>query len=197
MLKIGLTGGIGSGKSTVSDIFRVLGIPVYNADKQAKTLMEQDPGLRAKVTDLFGPEAYAGGQLNRKWIADIVFNDRYQLERLNAIVHPAAISAGEAWALEQNTAYVVKEAALFFEAGSAAGLDYIIGVYTPKHLRIQRVMQRDGLSRDAVLQRMAQQIQEEIKMRLCDFVIVNDEQQLLIPQVLRLHEQFIKESYDR
>ncbi len=197
MLKIGLTGGIGSGKSTVSDIFKVLGIPVYNADKQAKTLMEQDPGLRAKVTDLFGPEAYAGGHLNRKWIADIVFNDRYQLERLNAIVHPAAISAGEAWALEQNTAYVVKEAALFFEAGSAAGLDYIIGVYTPKHLRIQRVMQRDGLSRDAVLQRMAQQIQEEIKMRLCDFVIVNDEQQLLIPQVLRLHEQFIKESYDR
>lgn len=197
MLKIGLTGGIGSGKSTVSDIFRVLGIPVYNADIQAKSLMEQDPDLRAKVTDLFGAEAYADGHLNRKWIADIVFHDRYQLERLNAIVHPAAISAGEAWAEEQSTAYVVKEAALFFEAGSAAGLDYIIGVYTPKHLRIQRVMQRDGLSREAVLQRMAQQIQEEIKMRLCDFVIVNDEQQLLIPQVLRLHEQFIKESYDR
>lgn len=194
MLRIGLTGGIGSGKSTVACIFKVLGIPVFDADANARQLMETDPGLQSGITSLFGGKAYEAGRLNRKWIADIVFNDPFQLEKLNALVHPVAIEAGEKWAGKQKAAYVIKEAALFFEAGSTEGMDYIIGVYAPQHIRINRVMKRDAVSRDEVISRMKRQIQEEIKMRLCDFVILNDDQHLVIPQVLQLHAQFLQEA---
>jgi dephospho-CoA kinase len=194
VLKIGLTGGIGSGKSTVAGIFKVLGIPVFDADANARQLMETDKTLQSGIVALFGDKAYEDGRLNRKLIADIVFNDPFQLEKLNALVHPAAINAGESWAKKQNAIYVIKEAALFFEAGSTEGMDYIIGVYAPQHIRINRVMKRDSISREEVMSRMKRQIQEEIKMRLCDFVILNDDQHLVIPQVLQLHEQFIKEA---
>lgn len=194
MLKIGLTGGIGSGKSTVAGIFKVLGIPVFDADANTRQLMETDVSLQSGIVNLLGDKTFENGRLNRKWIADIVFNDPFQLEKLNALVHPAAIRAGEQWANQQNAAYVIKEAALFFEAGSTEGMDYIIGVFAPQHIRINRVMKRDGVTRDEVLSRMKRQIQEEIKMRLCDFVILNDDQHLVIPQVLQLHEQFLKEA---
>jgi len=194
VLKIGLTGGIGSGKSTVAGIFKVLGIPVFDADANTRQLMETDVSLQSGIVNLFGDKAFENGRLNRKWIADIVFNDPFQLEKLNALVHPAAIRAGEQWANQQNAAYVIKEAALFFEAGSTEGMDYIIGVFAPQHIRINRVMKRDGITRDEVLSRMKRQIQEEIKMRLCDFVILNDDQHPVIPQVLQLHEQFLKET---
>lgn len=194
MLKIGLTGGIGSGKSTVAGIFRVLGIPVFDADANTRSLMETDSELQTGILSLFGDKAYEDGKLNRKWIADIVFNDPFQLEKLNALVHPATIAAAESWADRQTASYIIKEAALFFEAGSSEGMDYIIGVYAPQHLRINRVMKRDGFSREEVLSRMNKQIQEEIKMRLCDFVILNDDQHLVIPQVLQLHEKFLDEA---
>ncbi len=197
MLKIGVTGGIGSGKSIVSSIFKVLGIPVFDADAQAKNIMQTDDELKAAVIDLFGDASYHQGQLNRKYIAEIVFKDPAQLEKLNALVHPATIRAGEEWAAKQKSPYTIKEAALFFESGSAEGMDYIIGVYAPQHIRINRVMQRDGVSREEVLDRMKRQIQEEVKMRLCDFVIVNDDQRLLIPQVLQLHHQFMNESKEQ
>ena len=197
MLKIGVTGGIGSGKSIVSSIFKVLGIPVFDADAQAKNIMQTDDELKAAVIDLFGDASYHQGQLNRKYIAEIVFKDPAQLEKLNALVHPATIRAGEEWAAKQKSPYTIKEAALFFESGSAEGMDYIIGVYAPQHIRINRVMQRDGVSREEVLDRMKRQIQEEVKMRLCDFVIVNDDQRLLIPQVLQLHQQFMHESKEQ
>ena len=195
-LRIGLTGGIGSGKSMVAHIFKVLGISVFDADSAAKQVMETNPGLKQSLTETFGAETYANGHLNPKYLANIVFNDRFQLERLNALVHPATIAAAEIWALEQNAPYTVKEAALFFEAGSSMGVDYMIGVYAPQHLRIKRVMDRDGITRDEVIARMQKQIQEEIKMRLCDFVILNDDQNLLIPQVVKLHEQFLEEIKD-
>jgi len=194
MLKIGITGGIGSGKSTVSGIFKVLGIPVFDADTCAKNIMQTDESLKRSVIDLFGEASYQNGQLNRKWIAEIVFKDPAQLEKLNALVHPATIRAAEEWASKQNSPYTIKEAALFFESGSAEGMDYIIGVYAPQHIRINRVMQRDSISREEVLDRMKRQIQEEVKMRLCDFVIINDDQRLLIPQVLQLHQNLIAES---
>jgi dephospho-CoA kinase len=193
-LRIGLTGGIGSGKSMVAGIFKVLGIPVFDADTAAKEVMQTNLALRAAVMEKFGEATYHDGMLDRKYLAGIVFNDPYQLEILNSLVHPYAIAAAEEWAAEQTAPYTIKEAALFFEAGSAIGFDYMIGVYAPQHVRIKRVMDRDHVTRDEVLSRMQRQIQEEIKMRLCDFVIVNDEQQLLLPQVIKLHEQFIKES---
>ena len=191
MLKIGITGGIGSGKSVVSKIFKTMGIPVFDADAVAKNIMQVDDQLKQQVIETFGKDTYKDGVLDRKHLANIVFHDPFQLEKLNAIVHPATIRAAGEWMKKQISDYVIKEAALLFEAGTAGDLDYIIGVYAPMHVRIQRVMQRDGVTRDEVLTRMDRQISEEIKMRLCDFVVKNDGLTMLIPQVLELHEKFI------
>jgi dephospho-CoA kinase len=194
MLKVGLTGGIGSGKTVVANIFRVLGIPVFDADAAAKEIMETDLQLAEKIKAAFGEETYTGDKLNRKILADKVFNDPHQLEKLNALVHPAAIQAGLDWAEQQTTPYAIKEAALMFEAGSAFNLQYVIGVYAPKALRIKRVMERSNLTRDEVLSRMSRQVDDNIKMRLCDFVISNDEQQMVLPQVLSLHQQLLEKA---
>jgi len=192
MLKIGLTGGIGSGKSTVAHIFKCIGIPVFDADAATKKMMEVDATIKSKIITAFGEQSYTiEGKLNRPFIANIVFKDAVQLEVLNAITHPAAINAANIWMAQQQSAYVVKEAALLFEAGTAANLDFIIGVKAPESLRIARVMKRDNVGRQEVLYRMSKQISQEIKMRLCDFVVVNDEQQLLTTQVLALHEQLL------
>lgn len=195
MLKIGLTGGIGSGKSIIANVFRVLGIPVFDADDAAKRIMQVDEILKAGVIEAFGAGAYTNGQLNRKYLANIVFKDTHQLEVLNALVHPATIRAAQQWFEQQQAPYVVKEAALLFEAGTAGDMDYVVGVYAPQHIRIKRVMDRDKVERDDVLNRMSKQINEEMKMRLCDYVIVNDEQQPVIPQVLELHKKFLVTGY--
>jgi dephospho-CoA kinase len=190
-LRIGLTGGIGSGKSTVARIFEVLGIPVYYADAEAKRIMNEDQMLREEIIKHFGKNAYENGQLNSKYLAAIVFNDRQKLDLLNGLVHPATIRDSEYWMKQQTTPYAIKEAALIFESHSQEYLDYVIGVSAPEPLRIHRTMQRDGITRDGVLARMGKQLQEIIKMRLCDFIIHNDEQQLVIPQVITLHEKLI------
>jgi dephospho-CoA kinase len=191
-LKIGITGGIGSGKSTVAKVFETIGIPVYYADDAAKRLMNEDAALQQQITALFGPTAYVQGQLDRKYIAGQVFSDKTKLQQLNAIVHPATIADGERWMQQQTTPYAIKEAALIFESGTQGGLDYVIGVSAPTSLRLLRVMKRDQVDREAVIARMNKQINEIIKMRLCDFIIYNDEQQLVIPQVLDLHEKLVK-----
>jgi len=190
-LKVGLTGGIGSGKTTVAKIFSTLGIPVFDADTAAKNIMNESEELKQKIVEAFGEAAYSNGILNRKYISGIVFNDPLKLEQLNAIVHPVTISMAETWFAKQRTHYVIKEAALMFEAGASAGLDFIIGVSAPQHLRIQRTMQRDKVTREEVLARMNRQIDETMKMKLCDFVLINDEQQLLVPQVVALHEKLL------
>ncbi|MGN6353587.1 MAG: dephospho-CoA kinase [Parafilimonas sp.] len=192
MLKIGLTGGMGSGKTTVSKIFNVLGIPVFYADEAAKTIMNENAALKEGIINLFGKEAYTNDILNRKYISGIVFNDKFKLEQLNALVHPVTIAAADEWANAQSSAYIIKEAALMFESPAAANLDYIIGVYAPQHLRLQRVMDRDNVLREAVLARMNNQLDETIKMKLCDFVIINDEQTAVLPQVLELHKKFLE-----
>ena len=191
VLKVGLTGGIGSGKSTVAQIFEVLGIPVYYADAAAKRLMNENAELRSAVTTIFGEQAYANKILDRKYISSIVFSDPAKLELLNAIVHPATKKDGEAWMQEQTSPYAIHEAALIFEAKVSERLDHVIGVSSPVELRIKRAMERDKVSRDEVLKRMEQQLDEDIKMSKCDYVLINDEQQLLIPQVLGLHEKLI------
>jgi len=193
-MRIGLTGGIGSGKSTVAKIFEVLGIPVFYADTAAKQLMNKDEQLRARLIQLFGEATYENNVLNTKHLADKVFTNPFALEQLNAVVHPATIAAAAQWFAAQRTPYVIKEAALLFEAGTAGGLDMVIGVYAPQHLRIHRSMKRDGLSREQVLHRINRQIDEEIKMKLCDVVFVNDEQQLLVPQVIAFHKKLLEKS---
>lgn len=191
MLKVGLTGGIGSGKTTVAKIFELLGAPVYYADDEARHIMNEDEDLRLSIQNRFGRDAYKNGELDRTYLASKVFHDPFQLEILNALVHPATIRDAARWMSRQNSPYTIKEAALIFESGASEQLDYIVGVYAPAALRIKRTMERNGISHEDVLKRMNNQIDEQIKMKLCDFVVYNDEQQLVIPQVIALHEKLL------
>ena len=188
-LKVGITGGIGSGKTTVARIFEVLGIPVYYADDAARRIMNEDETLKQQVIKHFGDLSYQNGKLNREYIASIVFQDKKKLSILNALVHPATIRNSNMWMKQQTTPYAIREAALIFESGVQGQLDYVIGVSAPMELRIERAMLRDNLTRAQVLERMDRQINETIKMRLCDFVVVNDGQKAVIPQVMKLHEK--------
>ena len=188
-LKVGITGGIGSGKTTVARIFEVLGIPVYYADDAARRIMNEDETLKQQVIKHFGDLSYQNGKLNREYVASIVFQDKKKLSILNALVHPATIRNSNMWMKQQTTPYAIREAALIFESGVQGQLDYVIGVSAPMELRIERAMLRDNLTRAQVLERMDRQINETIKMRLCDFVVVNDGQKAVIPQVMKLHEK--------
>ena len=191
VLKIGLTGGLGSGKSTVAKIFEVLGIPVYYADNEAKRIMHNDLKLKAEIIKHFGEESYVDNQLNRSYLSSVVFENKEKLSLLNSLVHPATIRDSKEWINRQTTPYAIKEAALIFETGSQEALDYVIGVSAPLHLRIMRSMKRDQLTREQVQQRMSKQIEEVIKMHLCDFIIYNDEVKPVIPQVFELHKKLI------
>ncbi len=194
MLKIGITGGIGAGKSTVAGIFKVLGVPVFDADATAKNILNTDSVLREQIAATFGSETYKNGLLDRKYLATLVFNNPNQLAKLNALVHPATIEAANIWAKhweEQGCPYILKEAALLFEAGTNVGLDFIIGVTAPVEMRIARVMERDHVTREEVLKRMQHQLDDTEKMKRCNFVIDNNEASLVIPEVLALHARFI------
>jgi dephospho-CoA kinase len=193
-LKVGITGGIGSGKSTVARIFETLGVPVFYADEAAKKLMNEDADLKAKITSAFGPDSYAHGSLNRPYISSTVFNNPSKLALLNSIVHPATIADADKWMQQQTTPYAIKEAALIFESGAQKWLDKVIGVYAPAPLRIQRVMKRDKITEDEVIARLNKQMDEDEKLRLCDYIVNNDEQELLIPQVLKLDAILRKEA---
>jgi len=194
MLRVGLTGGIGSGKTTVAKIFELLKIPVYYADAASKRLYHTDADLMEKMKKHFGEDIYTNEQLNRSKLAALVFNDPEKLDLLNQLVHPPTIRDAKEWMQKQTAPYIIKEAALLFESGSAEGLDYVIGVSAPAPLRMQRVMDRDHITRNEVQSRLNRQISEEIKMRLCDFIIYNNEEQPVIPQVLDLHHKFLQIS---
>jgi dephospho-CoA kinase len=191
VLRVGLTGGIGSGKTTVAKIFELLGVPVYYADEAAKRIMNEDEELKRSIQKQFGEAAYKSGELDKTYLSSKVFQDPFQLEILNALVHPATLRDAANWMGRQKTAYIIKEAALIFESGSSEQLDYVIGIYAPASLRIKRTMERNGTTREEVVKRMNNQIDERIKMKLCDFVIYNDEEQLLIPQVLTLNQKLL------
>jgi dephospho-CoA kinase len=189
---IGLTGGIGSGKSSIAKVFANLGVPIFDADSTAKNIMNTNPIIKEKLIAAFGEDVYTKSDiLNRSYLSKIVFTDEYKLALLNNIVHPITIQAALDWAAVQTTPYVIKEAALFFESGSSFGAHKIIGVTAPKSLRINRVMKRDHCTKEEVEKRMSHQIQESLKMKLCDWVIVNDDQQLVLPQVLAIHETIL------
>jgi len=189
MIRVGLTGGIGSGKSTVARILETLGIPVYYADDAAKQIMNTDEGLKQEIRKHFGDASYVDDRLDRKYLAGIVFKNAEKLELLNSLIHPVTIRHSEDWFSRQKAPYAVREAALLLESGASARLNFIIGVYAPQALRIQRVIKRDGLSVEEIKSRMSRQINEEMKMKLCDAVIRNDEQELVIPQVLEVDER--------
>jgi dephospho-CoA kinase len=194
MLTIGLTGGIGSGKTTVAQIFEVLTIPVYYADQAAKNLMNQDPSLKEQITAAFGKTVYKEGSLDRAYLAKLVFGDSEKLNILNSIVHPATMRDAAQWIKRQHAPYVLKETAILFEAGLENNYDRIIGVTAPESLRLERVLSRDHSSVEKVLQRMKQQMNEEEKMSRCHFVIHNDGIKPILPQVLTIHENLLKYS---
>lgn len=193
MLKVGLTGGIGSGKTLVCSVLESLGVPVYYADSEARRLMNSDPVLVKKISDLFGSMAYEGGSLNRENIARRVFGEKELLQRLNALVHPAVWKDFSRWANEQISAhYVVEEAAILFESGADRNMDITVGIFADKELRVQRAMQRDGSSREEIMMRLNSQMSEEEKMEKADIVINNDGKQLILPQIINMHNAILK-----
>ncbi len=196
MLRIGITGGIGSGKSIASRLFHALGVPVYDADTRARWVMENDAALRGELRAVFGPETYdAAGRLNRAALAALVFGQPARLARLNGLVHPHVGTDFEQWAAAQQQrghSYVLKEAALLFEAGSYKQLDRIITVFAPLAVRTARVLRRDPQRSAAdVAAIMAKQLSEGEKMQRADYVLANDDVRPVLPQVLALHEQFL------
>lgn len=195
MLKIGITGGIGSGKTTVCKIFEVLGIPVFYADTAAREIMVKDAVLTKGVKEAFGKNSYLpDGSLNNKHIAAIVFADSVELDKLNALVHPAVFRAFDAWVAQivPHTPYVLKEAALLFESGSFKMCDQNILVLAPETLKLERVAKRDGVTVEQVRARMDKQFTDDQKRQLADRLIYNNENYSLIEQVITLHEAFSK-----
>ncbi len=197
MLKVGVTGGIGAGKSIVCKIFEVLGVPVYYADEAAKELMQQNEKLIAELKIHFSDAVYDGVNLNRKYLSNLIFNNPEKRELLNTIVHPYVIQDGIDWMKKQQSPYAIKEAALIFESGSQESLDHIIGVFAPNSLKILRTIKRDHSTREEVLQKIESQIEDGIKMKLCDDVITNDDQHLLIPQVIAIHEKLCRMAVEK
>jgi dephospho-CoA kinase len=195
MLKIGITGGIGVGKTVVSRVFTLLGVPVYDSDARAKWVMHHDQGLRQELIAAYGPETFTeAGELSRSYLADVVFNNPERLEQLNALVHPHVGDDFARWAASYATkkSYVLKEAALMYETEAWKQMDQIITVYAPMHVRIKRLLQRDQQRTEADIRAIiSKQLSEEERTSRADHIIYNDDQQMVIPQVLELHEQLI------
>ena len=193
MLKIGITGGIGSGKTTVCRVFELLGIPIFYADTVAKLIMNTDPVLKEEILKTFGEKSYSmDGVLNRTHLSSIVFNNESELNKLNALVHPAVFRAFDKWlAIHHDAPYIIKEAALLFETKSYTMCDLSVLVVSPEAFRVRRVIARDGISQDEIVLRMKRQFSDEQKMKLADHILFNDENQLLIPQILELDQQFL------
>jgi dephospho-CoA kinase len=193
MLKIGLTGGIGSGKSYIAAMFEALGVPVYEADIEAKRLMRTQTDLINGIRGLFGDAAYSGDELNTACIADSVFRDKQKLAALNALVHPAVHRDFSAWSEQQVSAdYVIEAAALLFESGGHRQLDYVVFVRADRDLRIDRVMRRDGTGREDVEARISNQMPDPLKEQQADYIIDNNGERMILPQVINVHRIFIE-----
>jgi dephospho-CoA kinase len=188
MLRIGITGGIGSGKSFICNIFRTLGIGIYSADTQAKALMNSDNELRDRIRSLFGDEAYAGGQLNRSFLAQKVFTNKDLLNALNELVHPVVLKDFEKWCEQQNSVYILHEAAILFESGLFKRFDKNILITAPEDIRIARVLERDKQAIEKIRERIQNQWPADKLIPLADFIIENDNKQLLLPQILKIDQ---------
>lgn len=190
---IGLTGGIGSGKTTVSNMFEDLGIPVYIADVEAKNLMNTSKVIQRKLIGLFGSKAYEHGELNRDFIASKIFNDDTLLKKMNAIIHPSVAKHFEHWVEKQTSKYVIKEVAIIFEHNTQSQYDAIVTVIADEEERINRVLKRESTSRDKIVSIMKHQLSDEEKIKLSDFVIVNDTLEHAREQVLKIHQSILKD----
>jgi len=188
-LLIGLTGGIGAGKSLVAKIFESLSVLVFNADLEAREILNTDRAVREQIVDVFGGAAYSGSMANRSFLAAQIFKNEDLRGKLNAIIHPAVAEAFKAWVFKNSSeTYLIKEAAITFETGLNKSLDAVILVTAPEEVRIERVMKRDGVTETQVRDRIAAQWADEKKLELSDYRIINDGKTLIIPQVMQIHE---------
>lgn len=192
-LKLGVTGGIGSGKSTVCKVFSVLGIPVFSADDEARKLQDNDIDLRRKINDLAGKDLFTSGRLDRAALAELIFRNRELLERVNSIVHPAVFSYYREWVKKQDTPYSIMEAAILFESGASEMMDRILTVVTPMEERIERVVKGKRLTREQVTERIMNQIDDETRISKSDYVIFNSEKDMIIPAVLGVHKEMLRQ----
>ena len=191
-LTLGVTGGIGSGKTSVCRVFDVLGVPVFSADREAQEIMKTDNVIIGKINSIIGKDLYINGSLNRKELATIIFNDSTLLEKVNSVVHPAVFDRFRKWVSEQTTPYVIMEAAILFESGASKYVDKIATVIAPVEQRVERVILRNKLSREEVLERMRNQMDDTTRIKLSDFIISNSENDMIIPAILKIHHDILK-----
>ena len=192
-LKLGVTGGIGSGKTTVCRIFQVLGIPVFSADEIAKEIIDNDPVIARRIDTLAGGNIMAGESLDRRKLASLVFNDKKLLEKINALVHPIVYDRFKPWIDEQDSDYVIMEAAILFESGASKRVDKVLTVIADEEEKIERVMLRSSLSRAEVISRMRNQIDDTARISKSDYVVNNSENEMIIPEILRIHRDLINQ----
>ena len=192
MIKLGVTGGIGSGKTSVCNVFGVLGIPLFSADAEAKKIMEVDAGIMLKLNTIAQKNLYASGTLDRAALAKLIFNNRTILEKVNSVVHPAVFSIFHEWVEKQEALYVIMETAILFESGGSKMVDRIVTVTAPVEERIARVMSRSNITKEEVLKRINNQMSDSEKIKQSDYVIDNSENAMIIPAVLKIHSDILK-----
>ena len=191
-LRLGITGGIGSGKTSVCRVFGILGIPVFSADPVANEVMERNEAIKEQLNKLAGKDLYENGKLKRSELAFLIFNNESLLSRINSLVHPAVFELFSSWVDKQDAAYVIMEAAILFESGAFRHVDRILTVIAPLEERISRVISRSRLTRDQVLERVKNQLGDDEKIKRSDFVIDNSEDRMIIPRVLEIHNEILK-----
>jgi dephospho-CoA kinase len=190
-VKLGITGGIGSGKTSVCRVFGVLGIPVFSADPAAKYIMENDPGIREKINFIAGKDLFPGGILDRMGLASLIFNNNTLLEKVNSLIHPIVFDHFISWEKSQLAPYVILEAAILIESGGSRLVDRIATVITPVEERVERVIHRNRLTREQVFERIKNQIDDETRIKLSDYVIYNSEKDMIIPAILKIHGEIL------
>jgi dephospho-CoA kinase len=195
IMKLGVTGGIGSGKTTVCKVFGVLGIPVFYADAEASNVMSSNPLIRAGINRIAGEDFYSGGELDRKRLASLIFSNPHALKKVNSLVHPAVFENFLKWTSEQNAPYVIMEAAILFESGAADLVDRIATVTAPVAERVARVTRRNTLSREQVMDRINSQMDDKERIKRSDYVISNADNEMIIPVILKIHEDLIEHLY--
>lgn len=191
VFKLGITGGIGSGKTSVCRVFNILGIPVFSADQEARVIMEMEDGVIRRINSIAGRDLYAGGSLDRKELATLIFNNHALLEKVNSLVHPIVIDHFLRWEKVQSSPYVIMEAAILFESGASKYVDKIAVIIASPEERLKRVIQRSNLTKEQVLKRMRNQMDDEERTKLSDYVISNSENDMIIPEILKIHEDIL------
>jgi dephospho-CoA kinase len=189
--KLGITGGIGSGKTSVCRVFTVLRIPVFSADREASHIMENESVIQDKLNSMAGKDLYARGCLDRLALAAIIFNDKTILEKVNALVHPFVFDNFRKWSVEQTSPYVIMEAAILFESGASEYVDKIATVVAPAEQRVERVIRRNKLTKKQVMERMRNQMSDETRISLSDYIIYNSENDMIIPAILKIHQEIL------